>query len=108
MSEVSVTINGRDYLVACEDGQEEQLEKLAAFVDKKMVELVASVGQIGDARLLVMTTLLIADELSEAYQQLEAGAAANGASQGAEESMAAALESCAQRIENIAARLEHG
>ena len=105
MSEVSVTINGRDYLVACEDGQEEQLEKLAAFVDKKMGELVASVGQIGDARLLVMTTLLIADELSEAYQQLEAGA--NGSSQGAEESMAATLESCAQRIENIAARLEH-
>lgn len=107
MSEISVTINGRDYLVACEDGQEEQLDKLAHFVDKKMSELVASVGQIGDARLLVMTTLLIADELSDAYQQLETGAGANGSSQGAEESMASALESCAQRIENIAARLEH-
>ena len=108
MGEISVTINGRDYPVACEDGQEEQLDKLAHFVDKKMGELVASVGQIGDARLLVMTTLLIADELSEAYQQLKAGAGTNGSSQGAEDSMAAALESCAQRIESIAARLEHG
>ena len=107
MSEIGVTINGRDYLVACEDGQEEQLERLARFVDKKMGELVASIGQIGDARLLVMTSLLIADELSEAYQQLKTGAETNRSSQGAEESMAATLESCAQRVENIAARLEH-
>jgi cell division protein ZapA len=107
LSEVRVSINGRDYQVACEDGQEQQLEKLARFVDTKMGELIASVGQIGDARLLVMTSLLIADELSDAYKQLEAGAGGNGASKGAEDSMATALEACAQSIESIAARLDH-
>ena len=61
MPELTVEINGREYQVACDDGQEEHLTKLARFVDKKMGELVGAVGQIGDARLLVMTGLLIAD-----------------------------------------------
>jgi cell division protein ZapA len=64
MPELTVEINGREYQVACDDGQEEHLTKLARYVDTKMGELVGAVGQIGDARLLVMTGLLIADELS--------------------------------------------
>lgn len=108
MAEVSVTINGRDYQVACEDGQEAQVESLARYVDKKMGELVGSLGQIGDARLLVMTSLLIADELSEAYQQLDAYRSGDASKKPApaEQATAAALEACAQRIEDIAARLE--
>lgn len=108
MAEVSVTINGRDYQVACEDGQEAQVESLARYVDKKMGELVGSLGQIGDARLLVMTSLLIADELSEAYQQLDAYRSGDASKKPAPEepATAAALEACAQRIEDIAARLE--
>ncbi len=108
MPELTVEINGRDYQVACDDGQEEHLTKLARYVDKKMGELVSSVGQIGDARLLVMTSLLIADELSDAYQQLEAfDAEAGGDGQESHAAMTSALEACAQRIESIAARFEH-
>lgn len=108
MPELTVEINGRDYQVACDAGQEEHLTKLARYVDKKMGELVGSVGQIGDARLLVMTSLLIADELSDAYKQLESFDSETG-DDGKEShaAMTSALETCAQRIESIAARFEH-
>lgn len=71
MAQVSVRINGRHYQVACEDGQEAHLEKLAAYIDQRVSELVKDVGQVGDARLLVMSALLIADELADAYDELE-------------------------------------
>lgn len=71
MAQVSVRINGRHYQVACEDGQEAHLQKLAAYIDERVSELVRDVGQVGDARLLVMAALLIADELADAYDELE-------------------------------------
>jgi cell division protein ZapA len=71
MAQVSVRINGRHYQVACEDGQEAHLEKLAAYIDQRVSELVRDVGQVGDARLLVMSALLIADELADAYDELD-------------------------------------
>ena len=71
MAQVSVRINGRHYQVACEDGQEAHLQKLAAYIDDRVSELVRDVGQVGDARLLVMASLLIADELADAYDELE-------------------------------------
>ena len=61
MAQVDVAINGKSYRIACDDGQEEHLLQLAAFVDQRVQELAASVGQIGDARLLVMASLLISD-----------------------------------------------
>ena len=70
MSEVTVTINRRDYQVACDEGQEEQLLKLARYVDRKIADLTGVLGQIGDARLLVMSSLYIADELSDAYERI--------------------------------------
>ena len=107
MPELTVSINGREYQVGCDEGQEEHLSKLALYVDRKMGELVGAVGQIGDARLLVMTSLLIADELSDAYQQLESfEAEASGEDAASQSDMASALEVCAQRIESIAARIE--
>ena len=71
MAQVTVTINDRRYNVACDDGQEAHLTRLGAYIDRRVGELVAAVGQIGDAKLLVMVSLLIADELSDAYAELE-------------------------------------
>ena len=70
MAQVNVRINGRQYQVACEDGQEEHLDKLAGYIDQRVAELVKDVGQVGDARLLVMAALLISDELADAYDEL--------------------------------------
>lgn len=112
MPEVGVTINGRNYQIACDDGQEEHLAHLAAYVDKRVQELVAAMGQVGDSRLLVMASLLVADELSEAYASLQKRGVDNDGELGPgpvsvdNASMVSALESVAQRIEGIAAGLE--
>jgi cell division protein ZapA len=71
MSQVTVTINGRKYDISCDNGEEAHLTQLAEYVDRRVGELVTKVGQVGDARLLVMTSLLCADELSEVYTELD-------------------------------------
>ena len=109
MAHVTVSINGRQYQVACDDGQEAHLSRLGKYVDIRVQELVAAVGQAGDARLLVMVSLLLADELSDAYSELET---ISRKSEGvariieSEEKVSRTLESFAERIEGIAAGLE--
>lgn len=103
MAQVDVSINGRDYRIACDDGQEQHLTQLAAYVDRRVSELVAAVGQVGEARLLVMVSLLIADELSEAYAGMETG---QPQAEEAVARLAEATEALARKIESIAARLE--
>ena len=71
MGQVTININERDYNIACDDGQESHLLKLSEFVDKRIKELVTAVGQVGDARLLVMASLLLADELSDVCTELD-------------------------------------
>ncbi|NQU60978.1 MAG: cell division protein ZapA [Rhodospirillales bacterium] len=109
MAQVTVTINERSYQVVCDDGQEAHLSRLGTYVDKRADELVAAVGKVDDARLLVMVSLLLADELSDAYAELDAARAADegvAAMMSAEESLSANMEDLAIRIENIAERLE--
>ncbi len=117
MGQVNISVNGRVYDIACDDGQEEHIKRLGAYLDGKVGELVTSVGQVGDARLLVMASLLVADELAEVYGELaeardglaqgEAATAAQGAAVlAAEESLAQTIESLAQRVEDIAAQME--
>jgi cell division protein ZapA len=112
MPQISLKINERNYQVTCGDGQEEHLRKLAGHLDERIKDLVASVGQVGEGRLLVMASLMVADELFEAYKDIHAlkagdgGEAGAGAGDGAGDgAAAAALDACAQRIETIAARL---
>ena len=110
MGQVAVTINGRSYEVACDDGQEEHLVRLASYIDKKVAELVASVGQVGDTRLLVMSALLLADELSEAYSELTALRDGDGEvpDSPANKALVAGIDILAQRVEDITAHLEQG
>ena len=71
MGQVSVPVNGRSYTISCEDGQETRIRRLAQYVDAKVGEFVASAGQVGEARLLLLAALVIADELSDANDALE-------------------------------------
>ena len=104
MAKVSVTINKRKYEIACDDGQEAHLVRLSQYVDRRGDELVAAVGQVGDARLLVMASLLVADELSEIYTELDN---LRDDQRGRTPSLVASdLDRLAKRIENIAERLE--
>jgi cell division protein ZapA len=68
---VNVMVNGRAYTLACDDGEEDHLKELAGLVDEKVRELLGSVGQVGDQRLLLMASLLMADELHEAVSRLD-------------------------------------
>jgi cell division protein ZapA len=107
MPQVSITINGRKYQVACDDGQEAHLKRLGDYIDKRLNELVAAVGQVGDSRLLVMVSLLLADELSDLYEEVEGLKDGGGsASARGEEEFALAVEKIAERIEHIADELE--
>ena len=71
MSQVNVSINGRQYRMACEDGQESHLQQLARELDDRIVALRGQFGEIGDARLTVMAALMLADELSETNKRLK-------------------------------------
>jgi cell division protein ZapA len=72
MAQVTVTIASKAYRMACGDGDEPRLERLAALFDGKIDELRGAFGEIGDMRLHVMAALTIADELDEARERLGA------------------------------------
>ena len=70
MGQVQVTIDGKHYRMACDNGQEKHLEGLAAKLDGKIAEMKLAFGEIGDMRLTVMAAITIADELFEANERL--------------------------------------
>ena len=70
MAQVTLSVNGRPYVVGCEDGQEAHLAELAAIIDAQVRQVSAEVGQLGETRLMLMSALLMADELAEARRRL--------------------------------------
>jgi cell division protein ZapA len=72
MAQVTVQIGGRDYKMACGEGEEEHLLSLGRMVDERFGQLRGQFGEVGDIRLSVMTAIMMADELSEAKRRHEA------------------------------------
>lgn len=72
MSHINVTINGRQYRMACEEGQEVRLLRLAESLESRVEELRGKFGEIGDARLTVMAALTVCDELLDANARMHA------------------------------------
>jgi cell division protein ZapA len=70
MSHINVTINGRQYRMACEEGQEVRLLKLAENLETRIQSLRGKFGEIGDARLTVMAALTVCDELVDTSQRI--------------------------------------
>ena len=62
MANVSIKFNNKDYLLSCDDGQEESLKKLTKFLDKKYTELKDKLGNIGENKLLLITTIQLIDD----------------------------------------------
>lgn len=108
MPRVDVTLNGRTYRVACDEGQEERLKRIAAYVDGRLQSLAASAGGASDVQLLVLTCLLLADELHDLKDELAAtrALAIQAPAPRDDEEVVAAMDHLARRIEDIAARLE--
>jgi cell division protein ZapA len=116
VSQVNVTINGRQFRMACEDGQEGHLQQLAKDLDDRIVALRGQFGEIGDARLTVMAALMVADELAETGKKLKRLEADHAAlqdvrdvaaerTQATQTAIIAAFTSAAERIEGMAKKL---
>jgi cell division protein ZapA len=116
MSQVTVTINGRQFRMACEDGQESHLKRLAADLDERIEKLRKNFGEIGDTRLTVMAALTIADELSDLTGKLrgleteltalqDARVVSAEHANATQAAVAAALNGAAERIESIVKRI---
>ena len=119
MAQVSVTIGGRVYRMACDDGQEDHLMRLARDLDQKFAQLREAFGEIGDTRLAVMAAITVADELSESRRRIraleqeveglqETRLAAADRIEATERAGAQTLEKAAERIERLAHALNGG
>ncbi len=116
MAQVTVSIGGRQYRMACEDGQEDHLTALAERLDRSIGELRRRFGNIDDQRLTVMAAITFADRQADAERRLEdaearvadgedARAATEEARSANEAGVASALDEVAGRIEALAARV---
>ncbi|HEX3710484.1 MAG TPA: cell division protein ZapA [Pseudolabrys sp.] len=116
MGHVNATIAGRQFRLACEDGQEDHLLKLAANIDARITELREKFGEIGDTRLTVMAALTVADDLAETVRKLrrmeeetaalqDARVVAADRAKAASAAVVGAFNSAAERIEGITRKL---
>jgi cell division protein ZapA len=116
MTQVTATIAGRQFRLACEDGQEEHLQALAHDIDHRIIDLRLKFGEIGDTRLTVMAALMVADELSEAGRNIrrledeiaalqDARAVSTDRARAASAAVVHAFNSAAERIEGLTRKL---
>jgi cell division protein ZapA len=110
MAQVSITVNGRRYDIGCDDGQEPHVFRLAEGIDRRIATLVEKLGQVGEARLLLLASLLLADELADLRAERAAintgeagGAGATDQPNGnVDNRLGDELRSLAERIEAVA------
>lgn len=107
MGQVTIDINGRSYGIACDDGEEPHIASLGNDLAERVKQLSDAVGQVGDARLLVMAGLLLTDELVQA-KAASGGAVSAEASDGVRqiEDLAVRIESLAKQAEQVAERVD--
>ncbi len=96
MAAVSITIDGRQFRIACEEGDTLRIEKLAQYVDEKVKELRQSVSGVSDLQIVTMTCLMLADELSDAQKSNEKE----------EFNSSSGVDSFLEHIENLTSRVE--
>jgi len=102
VGQVTIAVGGRQYSLVCGDGEEPQLERLAEYVDHKVETLSATLGRLSEARMLLMASLLIADELMDLKTRMKEGGAAAPDTHEAEQK----LFRLAERLESLAFSLE--
>tara|TARA_B100000886_G_scaffold315677_1_gene253803 strand:+ start:51 stop:494 length:444 start_codon:yes stop_codon:yes gene_type:complete len=71
MANVNIKFNGKEYLLSCEDGQEEHLEELSLYLNKKFNDLKFDLGNIGENKLLLISSIKVMDEYFETKKKVE-------------------------------------
>ncbi len=116
MGQVTISLNGKNYRLECDDGEETHLSALADQFSRQIDDLKERVGQVGDDRLLVMAGLVLADELHASRRQLEEldsklaaisedRASADQLTESAQAELASQIEAAAERIQALTDRL---
>jgi cell division protein ZapA len=104
---VDITIAGRRHQVQCGEGEQTRLRRLASYVDSKAIEVAQGNPQLSESRLLLLTTLLISDELLDSYDELKrVRDEAQRERQEQEAQSSKAIEDLASRLEQLAESLE--
>ena len=108
MAQLTLEVNGKPYVVGCEDGQEAHVRSLAGIIDARVREIAPDAGAMGETRLILLGALMLADEVSSLKGRL-AGALsraelAERTLEQSDEKVAAALDAAAQKIEAMASR----
>ena len=106
MAQVTLRINGYAYTLGCKDGEEKHLEAMGAEVSRRIEGVRLASGPSGEARMLVMAALLMADDIFEMRSRLQASEAAAG-SEKPDPKLGRKLNRMAKRAEEIAEGLEH-
>ena len=125
MGTVNINVYGRDYPIACDDGQEKHLEKLSQMVNKRVAELMEELGRAPEHTMLIYTALMLADEMldvTKAYKKLddrvkemeaaqaslpeEVGMSDDEVQEAVDSAVSAQMEKIAGRIEKLADQLE--
>jgi len=109
MAEISITINGRNYGIACDDGQEQRVKQLAAYVDSRLKDIARAGAASNESHLLVLTSIILADEIAD---MRASGASPMAPAVGVqisdqeEEAIISAIDLLAARIDAIAGNLQ--
>jgi cell division protein ZapA len=107
MAQVTLRINGYAYTLGCQDGEEQHLEAMGEEVGRRIDGVRLAAGPSGEARMLMMAALLMADDIFELRGRLEAAEAAAGTSSKPDPKLSRKLNRMAKRAEEIAEGLEH-
>lgn len=120
MAEVNLTIDGRNYGIACDDGQEQRLKQLGNYVEQRLRQVSGGGASVNKAQTMVLTTLVLVDEIFDLNEKLSAvpqasGVAANGAAhvieyqgmtQHEEQNVVNIIGQMAAKVEKLTARVQ--
>lgn len=110
MAEISITINGRNYGIACDDGQERRVMELARYVDYRLKEIARAGAASSESHLLVLTSIILADEIADmkAMGNVHPQPQVSGVrmNEEDEEAIVSAIDHLAARIDQIAGNLQ--
>ena len=71
MAEVDITINGRSYRISCKDGEEERIKSLSSLINNQVQKLSERIGQLGEARMILLASLVLLDKSDEVEKEAE-------------------------------------
>ena len=71
MAEVDITINGRSYRISCKDGEEERIKSLSLLINNQVQKLSEKIGQLGEARMILLASLVLLDKSDEVEKEAE-------------------------------------